>query len=131
MAPWKHKVQAFLGFPGSPTDQLCLFAKVSGGAAPDRYLSRNINESCFPVNKKMRGKRREIVHLEPSWRRPSRQAKILNEAEGSPDNHTPMKTPVIFAPGSGRPPNVCIPAVFVHDRSKSQRRDAALLRLLA
>jgi hypothetical protein len=64
MAPRKHKLQAFLGFPGSPTDQRCLFAKVSGGAAPDRYLSRNINESHFPVNKKVREKRREIVHLD-------------------------------------------------------------------
>ena len=64
MAPWKHKLQAFLGFPDSPTDQQCLFAKVSGGAAPDRYPVRNINESHFPVNKKVREKRREIVHLD-------------------------------------------------------------------
>jgi hypothetical protein len=25
MAPWKHKVQAFFGFPGSPTGSQCLF----------------------------------------------------------------------------------------------------------
>jgi len=29
VAPRKHKLQAFWGFPGSPTDQQCLFAMAS------------------------------------------------------------------------------------------------------
>jgi len=34
MAPWKHKVQAFLGFPGRRQANNACLATVSGGAAP-------------------------------------------------------------------------------------------------
>jgi len=70
------------------------------GAAPARRLFWRIGESEFFVNKNRHGKRQEVVHLEPVWRRSSRQAKSWAQRRIP----TPPATPVFYLLMiSGRP----------------------------